>query len=469
MRAELRVEYGPSEVARVSVEERPLVLGRAPDVDVQIADQRLSRHHCRVELVGDRLMVTDLGSSNGTYFKNQRVQSVMLGAGDAFYIGNTKIVLESVAPTEPKAAHVAARIAAGRAAAELPDAPARPGAYEPTPTIDVAPPPGARASPTPTLSVPPPGAGAARPAALDALRPTQRDVPAPGAKLDKADRAGRSAGLEVSPIEGYEILGRLGEGSMGTVYKARRVETGEICVLKMMKISGNPQDAIFFIRECQAGMKLKHPNVVELLEFGESGGFLFLAMEYVEGGNLLDRIKRDGPLPQREALRQMREVCDALGFAFRKKIVHRDIKPANVLLAKSGQAKLADFGLAKTIKQAGAAGLTQAGEARGTPIYMAPEMLTSAGEADQRADIYSLGATYYHALCGQHPFRAPSVAEILRMVVQEEPPRLEERRPDLYPDLARMIRKMMAKKPADRFREPAELSAEIERIERAIA
>jgi hypothetical protein len=481
MRGELKIEFGGSDVARVSLGGRPLTLGRAPDVDIQIADQRLSRHHCRVELVGDRLVVTDLGSSNGTYVKNQRVQQAVLGAGEAFFIGKTRVTLESVAaggmggggperggaldrtdivPRAPTGGELTppprlASYAGARreAAARAQQAPPASG---PTPIAGPPLVPGAR-PPIPTLNVPPPSGGAPAYAAatsVDRVAPFAAPGPAPV----------ETAKQQPSPVEGYHVLDRLGEGSMGTVFLARRLETGEVCVLKTIKFSGSSKDAIFFIRECQAGLKLKHPHVVELLDFGESSGQLYLAMEYVDGGNLLDRIKSQGPVASRDALAQLRQICDALIFAAKKKIVHRDIKPANILLTRDGMAKLADFGLAKTMQAAGKQGLTQIGETRGTPIYMAPEMLMSASDADPRADIYSLGATYYHALTGQHPFRAPSVPEILRMVVQTEPVPIEERNPAADPALAAVVKKMMRKSPADRYQTPEELASDLDRI-----
>jgi serine/threonine-protein kinase len=263
-------------------------------------------------------------------------------------------------------------------------------------------------------------------------------------------------------VQGYQIFDRLGEGSMGVVYTAQRTDTGELCVLKLIEFTGSAKDAIFFIREAQAGSRIKHPNVVETMDFGESNGFLYLAMEFIEGGSLLDRIKRGGPLTNREALDQLRQVADALAFAFKKKIVHRDIKPANILLTKDGRPKLADFGLAKTMQAAGSKGLTQMGEARGTPIYMPPEQLTTAADADQRSDIYSLGATYYHALSGHHPFRAPTVPEILRMVVTQPPVPIRDRNPTAHPAICATIERMMRKDPNDRYQTPEELAAALE-------
>ncbi|HVY60220.1 MAG TPA: serine/threonine-protein kinase, partial [Planctomycetota bacterium] len=196
----------------------------------------------------------------------------------------------------------------------------------------------------------------------------------------------------------------------------------------------------------------------------EAGGILFLAMEFINGGSLLDRIKRQGPLSNLEALAHLQQLADALEYAGRKKFVHRDIKPANILLTPEGTPKLADFGLAKMMAESSQMALTKVGETRGTPIYMPPELLSNAADADARADIYSLGATYYHALTGFHPFRANSVIEILRMVVEVEPQPIEERNPRVHPALADLIRRMMRKKKEERFQSAQDLMAELGRI-----
>jgi serine/threonine protein kinase len=362
-------------------------------------------------------------------------------------------------------------------------------AYPPAPAAYAQ--PGAWGAPAPTTRGVPPAPGpfadtgplgaSSRAAAPQGFAPPP--PPAPARSSGERAPAARSApvappppaaprdthGVEPSPIEGYQIFDRLGEGSMGTVYSARSLDTGEVCVLKTIKFDGSSKDAIFFIREAQTGTKLKHPSIVRVLDFGEAGGILFLAMEFVGGGSLLDRIKRQGPLTNREAHAHLAAMADALEYAGKKKFVHRDIKPANILLTTEGEPKLADFGLAKMMAESGAMALTKVGETRGTPIYMPPELLSNAADADGRADIYSLGATYYHALTGFHPFRANSVIEILRMVVEVDPQPIEERNPRVHPSLIQVIRRCMRKKKEERFQNAAELIAELQRIAPEIA
>ncbi len=538
MHAVIRIEQGGASVGQVRLDHRPLVYGRAPDCDVQIADQRLSRHHCQTELVEGRVVLTDLGSSNGSFYKNQRVQIATLGPGEYFFIGRTRVIVDRIQESGTNdfgdANNLPTRIVIGFGppAAQAPGPPPAPapapaqGAYAHGPTAPhqaydpyaapPAAPPAAPASapayaaapagagppgspwppppPPPTGEYPPPyGAHVNAGVSAVAVAPAEPRAPAPGPPPPAPQRtppAGsvlapgaaraasppvaapphllETASAEPSPVEGYQIFERLGEGSMGTVYSAQRLETGEICVLKLIEFTGSAKDAIFFIREAQAGSRIKHPNVVETVDFGESNGFLYLAMEYIDGGSLLDRIKQRGPLTNRECLDQLRQVTDALSFAFKKKIVHRDIKPANILLMRDGTPKLADFGLAKVMQQAGTRGLTQMGEARGTPIYMPPEQLTGAVTADQRSDIYSLGATYYHALSGHHPFRAPTVPEILRLVVTSAPQPLRERNPAAHPAIVAVLDRMLKKDANERYQTPDELSDALAALDKQV-
>jgi serine/threonine protein kinase len=255
---------------------------------------------------------------------------------------------------------------------------------------------------------------------------------------------------------------------MGTAFRARSAETGQICVLKTCDFRERPKSALFFVREVQMGLKLRHPNIVPIVDFGESGGLLYLAMEFVDGGSLLDRMEQ-GPLAWTEALDQLLQLAGALDYAGGRKFVHRDIKPANILLTSEGVPKLADFGLAKLLSETRFAPVTLTGEARGTPVYMAPETIAHAADADARADLYSLGATYYHALAGQPPFTSRSLPEVFRMVASAEPEPLEARNPEVPAALAAVIRRTMRKDRAERYQSGAELALDLERVARPAA
>jgi hypothetical protein len=210
-----------------------------------------------------------------------------------------------------------------------------------------------------------------------------------------------------------EVLGLLGRGGMGAVYKARQVKVDRLVALKVLppEAGRDPAFAARFAREARALARLSHPGVVGLHDFGEAGGLLYLLMEYVDGGSLRD-VLRKGPAEPLRALGLVRQVCEALQYAHDRGVVHRDLKPENILLDTAGRAKIADFGLAKLLG-AGLSepGLTASQQALGTLNYMAPEQLETPLEVDHRADLYALGVVLYELLTGTVPrghFAPPS-------------------------------------------------------------
>ncbi len=203
----------------------------------------------------------------------------------------------------------------------------------------------------------------------------------------------------------YELLEPLGMGGMGTVYRARRRATGELVAVKVLSAdaAGNSLLRTRFEQEYAAGTRLQHPHLVRVLECDTQCDRPYMAMELVEGQSLGERITREGPLPEKEAVRIIVQIAGAVREAHRMHLIHRDIKPDNILLNRDGQAKLTDLGLVKDLS--GDTNLTSAGSGLGTIAYVAPEQFESAKSADIRSDIYSLGATLYHALTGVPPFR----------------------------------------------------------------
>jgi serine/threonine protein kinase len=198
-----------------------------------------------------------------------------------------------------------------------------------------------------------------------------------------------------------EIIELIGQGGMGCVYKARQPQLNRLVALKLLSqaLAENPAFADRFTREARALAALNHPNIVTIHDFGQSGGFFFLLMEYVDGVNLRQAL-RAGHFTPEQALAIVAPICDALQFAHDSGIVHRDIKPENLLLDKSGRVKIADFGIARIINDPGA---VLEPEAAGTPRYTAPEQKHSPSQADHRADIYSLGVVFYEMLTGDLP------------------------------------------------------------------
>ncbi len=265
--------------------------------------------------------------------------------------------------------------------------------------------------------------------------------------------------LEVGKsIARYRIAERLGTGGMGVVYRARDERLNRDVALKLLSGAALADDtgAQRFIREAQLAATLNHPNIVTIYEVEEADGYHFIAMEFVEGETLRARLKR-GPLELDEVIRIGGDVADALDAAHALGLIHRDIKPANILLAKTGRAKVADFGLAKKFEGelgAGAAtvsNMTQAGGVAGTISYMSPEQ-TRGDPLDPRSDLFSLGVVLYEALTGRLPFEGPTALSVIHEIALVEPPAPSRIRRGLPRALDSIVLRAMSK---DRERRPA--------------
>jgi serine/threonine-protein kinase len=276
--------------------------------------------------------------------------------------------------------------------------------------------------------------------------------------------AGRASEMVVGQ---YVLLERLGQGGMGTVYKAQHRVLKAVRALKIIhpeRLTG-PNAVKRFFQEVEAVGKLFHPNIILPHDAGVTGGAYFLAMEYVPGADLGRLLDRGGPLPPADAAEFIRQGALAMQHAHERGLVHRDIKPANLLVSSAdGRVKLLDLGLARVraLEEEGAGpqtALTQAGAMMGTPDYMAPEQAVDSHSVDIRADIYALGCTLYHVLAGRPPFPGGSVMDkLIKHRTQEAQP-LESLRKDLPPGLSAVVRKAMAKSAAERHQTPDELAS----------
>ena len=207
-------------------------------------------------------------------------------------------------------------------------------------------------------------------------------------------------------IGNYELLEKVAEGGMGSVWRARHMETGQIVAIKIMPahMASNPTLLRRFEQEFRAASRLDHPNIVRALDYGDTGNTPYLVMEFVEGESLGQKIERDGKMPEAESIRIVAQVAQGLHRAHKQGIIHRDVKPDNVMVTPSGDAKLADLGLVKEVDAD--LNLTKTGRGLGTPHFMAPEQFRSAKDADVRADVYSLAATLYMMVTGELPFKS---------------------------------------------------------------
>jgi serine/threonine-protein kinase len=270
-------------------------------------------------------------------------------------------------------------------------------------------------------------------------------------------------------IGGFELLSRIGQGGMGAVFKARQTSLDRIVALKVLppSIAKDTKFIERFQREARACAKLNHPNIVQGVDVGqdEATGVWYFAMEYVDGPSVLKLLKSEGRIPEERALKIARDVASALECAASQGIVHRDIKPDNILLTADGEAKLADLGLARQMRDD--ASLTQSGQAIGTPYYMAPEQVRGrADQYDSRTDIYALGGTLFHLVTGQPPYSGETGAVIMSKHLTEPVPKAHKVNPDVSEECSRLIERMMQKKPEQRVQTPAELLAQIERVMR---
>jgi eukaryotic-like serine/threonine-protein kinase len=273
---------------------------------------------------------------------------------------------------------------------------------------------------------------------------------------------GRGAGLLLGS---YVLMDRLGEGGMGQVFKARNWKLGRVVALKLIRKErlGNPDAVRRFHREIRAAAQLDHPHVVHAYDADEAGGAHFFVMELVEGTDLGRLVKKEGPLPIDLACAYARQAALGLQHAFERGLVHRDVKPQNLLLTPQGVVKVLDLGLAR-LSQGGEDGegsstMTQEGAVMGTPDYMAPEQTLDSHAVDIRADLYSLGCTLYFLLTGKVPFPGGSLGEKIARHQMREPEPVERRRPETPAAAAAVVRKLMAKRPEDRYQTPAEAAA----------
>jgi serine/threonine-protein kinase len=301
--------------------------------------------------------------------------------------------------------------------------------------------------------------------AAQAITDTPLPQPKPAASSDPAQTKSRNEPRNLPTIAGYEILEPLGEGGMGQVYKARHLRLDRIVALKVIHPERLTQpDAVKrFYREAQAAARLAHPHLVTVYDVDEVGGTHFLAMEYVEGTDLGRWVKEHGPLPAVQAGDYVRQAALGLQHIHERGLVHRDIKPSNLFLtANQTLVKVLDLGLARLNQPVSteqiSAELTQTGMVMGTPAFLAPEQARDSRRVDIRSDIYSLGCTFYYLLTGRVPFPGVGLAEVIVQHQLDEPEPIEKLRSDVPAGVVSVLRRMMAKRPEDRYQTPAEVA-----------
>jgi len=467
MRVILEVVRGAQKGKRFEFDRHStFMVGRAEDRRVQFRipnDRHFSRFHFMVEVNPPECFLRDLGSTNGTYVNEEKVRQANLRDGDVVHGGRTWM-----------------RVQIDRA--ETPPLVREPPADAELPRVAVPRTEGGKPSMKTTVfgqfEGPREEAGPLRCAVCDRLaEDTLLGDLGDTQMISYVCRACREKESDDRhPIPNYEVLGKLGSGALGPVYKARRVSTGTRVALKIIPphLAGNPKAVKLFLREMQVGSRLDHPHIVPVIELGEAGGDLWIASELVDGpdaGKLAEQL--GGTVPLRDTVQIVVHVLGALDYAHQThKLVHRDVKPPNILVTGGPgayTARLGDFGLMKNMDEAGLSGITRKGEVRGTVPFMPPEQVIDCRKVKAEGDIYMAGATLYWLVTGQyvHDFgkkdaRGETKDPFLIILDQKVVP-IRKRSLSVPESVARVIHQALEREPEDRFETAAEMALALER------
>ncbi len=266
-------------------------------------------------------------------------------------------------------------------------------------------------------------------------------------------------------IPGYRLKKKLGEGATGGVYKAWQISMDRPVAIKILSSNVKNDESYIkrFFREARSVAKLNHESIIKGIDVGETDGIYYFVMEYVEGQTLRDIMEQEGTIDEERAVEIALQIARALKHAARNDLVHRDMKPENIMINEDGNAKLCDLGLAKRANREKDSSLTQTGTTLGTPYYMSPEQATGNNSIDIRTDIYSLGATLYHAVTGEVPFEGQTPTSVITKHVTEDPIPPEEHNSSISHHFSSVVTKMMNKEQEDRYK-PSELIDDLENL-----
>jgi len=303
---------------------------------------------------------------------------------------------------------------------------------------------------------------------------------APGTPTEPLTPPGKGRPAPPPQVPGFDILEEIGQGGMGVVYRARQLQPQRVVALKVIRAErvANVEALCRFQREARAAARLSHPNIVTVYDSDTAGDVHYLAMEYVPGVTLQKLVEASGPLPVERACDYVRQTALGLQHAAEQALVHRDIKPSNLMVVAPGGVpppravvKILDMGVARLRQLSGLSEdslttLTRDGAVVGTPDYIAPEQLENPHGADIRADLYSLGCTFYFLLSGQVPFPGGTLIQKLDRQRWQTPPSVDQLRSEVPAPVAAVVRRLMAKHPDDRYRSPAEVAGALEQLVR---
>jgi serine/threonine protein kinase len=264
-------------------------------------------------------------------------------------------------------------------------------------------------------------------------------------------------------IPGYQLQKKVGAGAMAVVYRAKQLSLDRTVAIKILpkRLSANPEFVQRFYREGRAAAQLNHNNIVQAIDVGEAGGFHYFVMEFVDGCTVYDDLAGGKVYGEQEAIDIIRQIAEALAHAHQRGFIHRDVKPKNIMLTPAGVAKLADMGLARETTDHDAA-MQEAGRAYGTPYYISPEQIRGEMDIDHRADLYSLGGTFYHMVTGRVPFEGPTPAAVMHKHLKEPLTPPDHFNTKLTAGCGAMIEKLMAKNRDERYLSAADLITDLD-------
>ena len=270
-------------------------------------------------------------------------------------------------------------------------------------------------------------------------------------------------------IPGFQILSRLGQGAMAVVFKAKQLSLDRIVAIKVLpkRLSESPEFVGRFYREGRAAARLNHPNIIQAFDVGEAGGYHYFVMEYIDGKTIYDLIGGGKCIDEQEALRIVLQTSRALGHAHGQGLIHRDVKPKNIMLTQEDVVKLADMGLAREVGDYATAN-AEAGRAYGTPYYICPEQIRGEVNIDYRADIYALGATFYHMVTGRVPFDGSTPSAVMHKHLKEPLVPPDHINHALSSGIGEIIEVMMAKEPDSRYPSMKEVIADLETVSKGM-
>ncbi|HEY7157751.1 MAG TPA: serine/threonine-protein kinase [Gemmataceae bacterium] len=264
-------------------------------------------------------------------------------------------------------------------------------------------------------------------------------------------------------IPGYQLLEKLGQGSMGTVYKARQMSMNRLVAVKVLhpRLAANPEFLQRLTREAHLAARLSHNNIIQAIDVGSAGPLHYFVMELIEGQTIREVLETGKIYEEREAVEIILQIAQALQHAHRRGLIHRDVKPGNIVLTTEDIAKLADLGMARETDDAALA-RREKGVTLGTPYYIAPEQVRGREDIDGRADLYSLGATLYHLVTGHPPFHYPEVDRVLKAHIEEELTPPDHLNQALSAGLGEVVEFLMAKDRRRRYRNADDLIIDLE-------